>query len=259
MNFKFKIGLKLYSTNTDLIPEAVLLKNKFFAFIELYIIPGSYEKTISVWKELDVPYIIHAPHSFHGINIAQESKRIANRYHFKESQMFADRLGSEIIIVHGGNNGTIEETILQIKSFNDVRIIVENKPKIGIMDEDCVGWSPGEFKYMEAEGILSGFALDFTHAACAACSQKISAMGIINDLIAFHPKVYHLSDGDISSEKDKHYNLGKGNFNLHKFLSVIPDGAMVTLETPRKPASGLEDFINDVIYLQNLIMAPEAK
>lgn len=67
-----KIGLKLYSTDVALIPDARKLKvREFVDFVELYIIPGSYENSIENWKGLDVPYVIHAPHSYHGINFAQ--------------------------------------------------------------------------------------------------------------------------------------------------------------------------------------------
>jgi len=68
----------------------------------------------------------------------------------------------------------------------------------------------------------------------------------------FSPKVFHLSDGDISSEKDVHFNLGNGNLNLSEFISVIPEGGFVTIETPRDSSRGLEDFVNDVHYLRNI-------
>ncbi|MBF0119196.1 MAG: hypothetical protein HQK79_10210 [Desulfobacterales bacterium] len=254
MNFTFKLGLKLHSINTDLIPELFnLFENSIFQYIELYIIPNSYNTVLTYWKNLKIPYIIHAPHSFHGVNLAQRVKMADNSKYIKESQLFADNLDSDLIIVHGGNNGTIEQTIFQIKSFNDARIIVENKPKKGIMNEKCIGWSPSEFKYMKEEGILSGIALDFLHAACAACSEKMSVMKIINDLLTFNPKVYHLSDGNILSEKDNHCNLGKGNLSLHKFVSKISEGSMITLETPRRYDRGLEDFIDDVYYFRNMM------
>lgn len=64
------------------------------------------------------------------------------------------------------------------------------------------------------------------------------------------PKVYHLSDGYTSSEKDIHLNLGKGNFDLAKLISVIPHNSLVTLETPRQILNGLNDFVSDVEYLR---------
>src|SRR3989304_365347 len=101
-----KIGLKLFSTDVALISDARELKAKgFFDFVELYVIPGSHGNTIENWKSLDVPYVIHAPHSYHGINFAQADKWETNSKNIYEAQRFADSLCSDIIIVHGGNNG----------------------------------------------------------------------------------------------------------------------------------------------------------
>jgi len=250
----FNIGLKLHSTEAALIPDTFQLKEKgLFDYIELYTIPGSYEATINAWKDLNIPYIIHAPHSFHGVNLAQADKWEINLKHFNEARQFADDLGSDIIIVHGGNNGFFEETLRQIRLLNEPRIVLENKPKIGIRNEECVGWSPFEFHHAMVADVLSGTVLDFVHAVYAANSAKMDEMKIIKEFTAFHPKVFHLSDGDASSEKDIHRNLGKGNMNLERFLSVIPKGGLVTIETPRDELKGLEDFVNDIHFLRNLL------
>ncbi len=93
MNFKLNIGLKLYSTDTSLIDNALkILEEGFYDYIELYIIPGSYKQAISDWMLFNVPFIIHAPHSFHGINLAQANMWKVNQRNFKEAQLFADSL-----------------------------------------------------------------------------------------------------------------------------------------------------------------------
>ena len=252
MHFWFKIGLKLYSTNTDLIPEALLLKNKFFNFIELYIIPGSYDETISAWKEFDVPYVIHAPHSFHGVNLARSECRETNIDHMREVQRFADELNADVIIVHGGNNGNINETIEQLRMLNDSRIVVENKPKIGILNEICIGWSPSEYMQFREAGVLHGFALDFTHAICAARATDNDDWKFIQSLVEFEPKIFHLSDIDSSSHKDMHLNLGRGSLNLKQILSLIPVDGLVTVETPRSIAENFSEFVTDIKYLRTL-------
>jgi len=249
-----KIGLKLYSTNVALISDASELKAKeFFDFVELYVIPGSYGNTIESWKSFDVPYVIHAPHSYHGMNLAQAERRLENSQHFKESQQFADRLGSDTIIVHGGNNGSLQETINNLCLFNDQRICLENKPKIGINNELCVGFTPSEFHEVLLSGVLHGVVLDFGHAICAANSIGIDQNKIINDFLQFNPCIYHLADGDLLSEKDVHLNLGKGSFNLTELLDKIPNNSLVTIETPRNPAKGLCDFLDDVAFIKDKI------
>jgi sugar phosphate isomerase/epimerase len=252
MDFSFRIGLKLYSTNTDLIPEALLLKNKYFNYIELYIIPGSYDETISAWNKFDVPYVIHAPHSFHGVNLARSECRGTNMHHVREVQGFADALDADVIIVHGGNNGNITETIEQLRLIDDSRVVVENKPSIGILNESCIGWSASEFKQFREAGVLHGIALDFTHAACAARTAETDIVRFIQSLLEFEPKIFHISDSESYSQKDMHLNLGKGSLNLEQFLSFIPGNGLVTVETPRIIAENLSEFATDVNYLRNL-------
>ena len=249
-----KIGLKLYSKDVALIPDAGKLKVKeFFDFVELYVIPGSYENTIENWKGLDVPYVIHAPHSYHGVNFAQVDKLETNLKHIGETQLFADTLGAAIIIVHGGNNGSFDETLRQISLLDDSRMVLENKPKIGLSNEVCVGCTPSEFQYGIEREVLNGIALDFGHASCAARSLGINAMEIIKDLMIFKPKIFHLSDGDALSERDIHLNLGRGDLDLSEFVSVIPDDSLITIETPRNPLNKLDDFMKDILFLRRIL------
>ncbi len=45
-----------------------------------------------------------------------------------EARLFADEFGLDSIIVHGGNNGSFEETIRQLgllQAYNDVFAIIE--------------------------------------------------------------------------------------------------------------------------------------
>jgi deoxyribonuclease-4 len=254
MQFWFKVGLKLYSTNTDLIPEALLLKSKFFDFVELYVIPGSYDKTISAWKAFDVPYVIHAPHFFQGVNLAQMEKWETNFVSYNETRLFSDDLQSDIIIAHGGNKGSFDETIRQIRSIGDKRIVLENKPKLGLNNEICVGWSPSEFRKIFDGHIIDGIALDFGHASCAARSLDMDVMEVIQEFMLFNPKIFHLSDNDGLSEQDQHYNLGKGKLNLLQFIKVIPVNGLLTIETPREVSRGLSDFVDDVKYLKKLLV-----
>ena len=70
----FGIGLKLWSTNTDhyLREAKKLYAEGVFDYIELYVVPESL-KCANEWKTLNIPYVIHAPHSAHGINLADKN------------------------------------------------------------------------------------------------------------------------------------------------------------------------------------------
>lgn len=253
MGFPFKTGLKLFSTNTNLIAEALLLKDQYFNYVELYIIPGSYEKTISAWKEFNIPFVIHAPHTVHGVNLARSAFKATNINRMREVQHFADELRAGIVIVHGGNNGDINEAIEQLRIIDDDRIIVENKPKIGLLDERCIGWSPMEFNQLRKAGVLNGIALDFTHAICAARATENDEWELIRSLMEFEPKIFHISDIDAFSHKDMHLNFGKGSLNLRQCFSFVPPDSLVTIETPREDVGSLIDFVKDIQYLQRIL------
>lgn len=253
MTKDIQIGLKLYSTNTNLISEAQkLLDVEFYDFVELYVVPQSFNSSIKLWKNFGVKFIIHAPHSYHGINFAKADLAQVNRNNFDTTQSFAEELNADIIIVHCGNDGLLSESIKQIKALNDRRIIIENKPKISLDGKICVGYSPSEFLEMQKSGILNGIAIDFGHAVYASNSLCIDSIALIKELLKFRPKIFHVSDGYSSSQSDVHLNLGKGDLRITDFISLIPNNSMVTIETPRE-GNNLKSFINDVEAFKKLI------
>lgn len=245
-----KIGLKLFSTDTVLIPDARELHERaLYDFIELYCIPNTFAGTIAHWDDIPSPFVIHAPHSYHGINFAQQVLRRSNEEHFADSRRFADKLGADSIIVHGGNNGTLEEALDQIRRLQEPRIVLENKPQKGIAGEICVGWSPEELRFALAKGVVQGTVLDFGHAFYAARTAGIDPMVMTKEFMDLGPRIFHLSDGLTGSVMDVHLNLGHGDFPLAQILTLIPEQGLVTLETPRDPMKRLGDFVADAAFI----------
>ena len=68
-----KIGLKLWNINTDYYYDEArkLYNNNVFDYIELYIVPG-YLDLIDKWKEIRIPFDIHAPHFAHNMNLSKK-------------------------------------------------------------------------------------------------------------------------------------------------------------------------------------------
>ena len=247
-----KIGLKLYSTNIGLINAAEKLYHEdVIQYIECYALPGSYISTIRSWRNCCVPLVIHAPHSVHGVNLADANKKRENLIHLKDVQLFADNLGVDIIIIHGGHSGKIDETLHQIALLNDNRFYLENKPPLGLNNKPCVGWSPEEFSQALHSGILAGTVLDFGHAACAAFSLKKEALELVHEFLKFKPRLFHIADSQANSAQDCHLHLGKGNLDIGAFLSVLTPNDMLTLETPRSGPSVLDEFIEDVQFVRD--------
>lgn len=247
----FTFGLKLWSLNKDYIQDAVrLFERGIYEYIELYVVPDSYQAMIDAWKALPIPYVIHAPHSGHGMNLAKRAALEANMTMAREAQRFADALQAEKIIFHPGVSGEIHETVFQLRQIHDARILLENKPYFSVYDESiCVGHSPEEIAYAmrETEG---GFCLDIGHAVCAANAKGIEPFALLEVFMRLKPNMYHLSDGDWHGVMDCHWHLGSGTFPLQQIVWNIPCHTPITIETEKNSDEQLGDFISDVEYVK---------
>ncbi len=249
-----EIGLKLYSTDTALISSAQKLKKQnIFDFIELYVVPNSYKNNIDNWKCLDAQFIIHAPHTAHGVNLANPELLKSNMEVYQEVKAFSDSLYSKYIVVHGGSDGTLEEVIHQLGMIEDDRIRLENKPLKGLNGEICRGCSPEEFRQIDEHGVLKGIVLDFGHAIYYSAAHGLDYRSVIREFMEYSPSVYHLSDGIYSSHTDKHLNIGKGEFNIKELIDFMPQDAILSLETPRYSKEDLQEFAEDVKVLKKYL------
>lgn len=246
-----RIGLKLWSPNVALAPRAAALHAEgWIDLIELYVVPGTFEGTASVWRGLGVPSMLHCPHAKHQFNLAKAELRWANAEMFDEVRRFADTLAAPVIVMHGGNRGDIDETIRQLRTLDDERIFIENKPKVSLTGGICIGHSPAEVARILAEAELRGMVLDFGHAICASNSAGVDPFEYIETFLALSPRTFHIGDGDRLSEKDKHFNLGEGTFDVARLAAYVPPGSTLTIETPTDPTKELLDFVDNVRYLR---------
>jgi len=245
-----QLGLKLGSINTNYTKDILLFFNEgYFQYIELFTVIGSYNDTIEYWKQFSIPIIIHAPHSFAGMNLSLSEERENNEKKMKEVFQFSDTLKSEIVIFHSGVNGEIDETINQLYPFVDSRCVIENKPMKGLNGEKCIGSTPVEINYITKE-LKIDFCLDFGHAICAANSIKREPLEFIKEFLLLSPRMYHLTDGDYRSEYDSHLHYGKGTFPIKELVKMIPDVARVTNEAKHDSDIKLDDFKEDFFYVR---------
>lgn len=250
----FKIGLKLWSTNTDhYLREAKrLYAEGVFDYIELYVVPGSLNRATE-WKALNVPYVIHAPHSAHGINLADKNCEERNRGVFSEVKEFADVLNAPTIIAHGGVLGSIDEVARQINLIGDSRIAVENKPYFPVDNSDrlLAGSTPEEIeKIIAASGC--GFCFDVGHAVASANAHQVHWKEYFDFFLRSNPEMYHLSDMDISSKKDQHLHFGTGTLPIKEIAAQLPRDASISVETVKSRTENLDDFKEDVTWLRDL-------
>lgn len=247
----YKIGLKVGSINTQYTEEIRELYEKgIFQYIELFVPFGSYNETIDYWKQYNIPFGIHAPHTAAGLNLASYENRTANKAKIEETIQFADSLKAEYVIFHSGTNGDSEEVVHQLKPYTDSRFLIENKPIKGFGgDFICVGTGYEELKGI-IDGLGCGFCLDFGHAICAANTEKKDPMAFISELMKLNPRVFHLTDGDYYSEIDSHYHYGAGTFPLKELLQFVPEGGMITNEAKRDDMTTLKEFYQDSINIR---------
>lgn len=253
----YKRGLKLWSVNTDYYYEEAkkLYEQGVFDYIELYIVPETLD-TLSKWKELKIPFIIHNAHFAQGFNLAKKEKEKRNREIYEQTKEFADELNVKYIIFHGGIDGNIEETAKQLASFNEPRALIENKPFIALPNrmggEFCRGYNIDEVKLvMDTAGC--GFCLDFGHAICAANSLEKNVYEYCKEFLQLKPNMFHLTDlDDINSPYDSHLHLGTGQLDFDKIFPMISDNKLVTFETNKNSKTDLNDFIEDMKWVKNL-------
>lgn len=248
----FKLGLKLWSINENYIKEAVtLFENGIYDYIELLAVPGSYESYIHLWRSLNIPFVVHAPSALQGMNMAKREHLDNNKLLAQETQKFADDLSAETIIFHPGIDGDIKETVNQLNMIADSRIVIENKPYHGIVNDIiCNGSTPEEIKYI-MDNAKVGFCLDIGHAACAANTARVDVIDYIKSFIALNPRIYHISDND--GKADKHYHLGRGNIDIPAIIKLLSPDSTVTIETIKDSKEHLDDFKDDVSILKGIL------
>lgn len=253
-----KIGLKLWSINTDFyLKEAKrLYEEGIYDYIELYIVPETLE-TLTKWKQLDIPYIIHNPHFAHGFNLAKKEAKERNKEIYLQTKRFADELKAQYIIFHGGIDGTAEETANQLRSFHEDLALLENKPFVALPNKMGGNFCRGA-TFDELSSILNsvgcGFCFDIGHAVCSANSQNKEPYNFIKELLTLNPNMFHLSDvSDMKSPYDAHPHLGTGELDIARLKKeIFPQNAMISVETNKDSKENLNDFEQDVKCLKNL-------
>ena len=244
------LGLKLWSINENYVEEAVRLFHiKLYQYIELYVVPESYDKFIYLWENLDIPYVIHAPHFRFGMNLAKKENIIKNLAMVEETIKFADKLNAKTIIFHPGIAGNIEDTVFHLNIINDNRIVIENKPYHALNDGlICNGSSIEDIQFI-INNAKVGFCLDIGHAFCSANSRKIDPILYLKEFLKLNPDIYHLTDGDFFSIFDSHLHFGSGNFDIKKILEILPSNCSITIETIKNFNDNLSDFEEDINFL----------
>lgn len=258
----YEIGLKLWSVNTDhYLREAKrLYEGKVFDYIELFVVPDTLH-TLAVWQalkdEIGIPFVIHNAHSATGFNLADARCRSRNAEIYSQTKIFADTLDAGQIIFHSGVDGDVEEVARQLKSYEEPRALLENKPCLPLPAPHgykiCQGATYEEISHVMGE-TGCGFCLDIGHAVCSANTQGLEPYTFVERLNGLHPAMYHLSDvGDMTAQYDAHPHLGTGMLDIGRLCdNVFHSEARISIETCKLSKTDLHDYEADVKYLRDM-------
>lgn len=246
-----EFGLKLWSINIDLIDQAVhLIDEKVFDYIELMVISDSEIKPFLI----DVPYIIHIPHEKFGVNIGDLAAKEYSLQMINESIIWANQLNAKHLILHAGH-GYMQHATDLLRGLSDSRLLIENMPKVGLDGEAMIGYSPAQIEYLIGDKDM-GLCLDFGHAVKAAVSLGMDYKEYVKGFMGLEPRVFHVSDGMLSGERDEHLEIGEGEYDFGVFRDCIYINETIkyiTLETPRITLHLLDDDLTNLDKLQRLI------
>ncbi len=266
------IGAKtaLLDERWDLIKEL----SETMDFIEVYYTEHTIET--SRLSSLDTRWVVHGPHIGHGVNLAKESPEESKIELFENNIIFAHDIGAGHIITHAGycNSQDDREIILE-NMINNIKLLKKfsKQYKITLLIENSIFNYPfnetaiaanvnppviGFFSsYKEIDYILKkvkcDFLLDFAHAYVTSLNKGEDYKKFINGLMKFKPTMFHLCDGIVNDLIDRHMPLGKGNYDLQFFLSLIKNKD-VTLEI--SPVT-LENFLDSKKYIQDYLKLKE--
>ncbi len=247
-----QIGLKLWTINTDFYYEEAkkLYNQDYFDYIELYVVPNTTD-TIAQWKKLNIPFILHAPHFVHEVNLADKEKLEYNKKIYEQVEVFRQELNAKHTIIHAGMNGTIEETIRQLQLISPKNFLIENKPAHPphFKTRICRGHSIEEITKI-ITATQCKFCLDIGHAICTANYYEYAPYEFLEKFNTLDPIMYHISDGNIMSPHDQHLNINSGDYDLKKIFSIINTNGAISIETNKCYKETLDDFKEDVIKIR---------
>jgi len=249
-------GLKLWSRDPDnYFFQAVNLCNTGQVdLIELYVHPEMINaKKLKILQGKNIT--IHATHNEHGFEVFDINDEKIKFFRDKIMGL-ANYFSTNKIILHPGAGTDKNKFKENMEKIFNSKIIFENLPKVSLDEKLFFGYSLDQLKWIK-KNFSADFCLDFSHAIKSAFSQKINYKVFILDLInKLKPTYFHICDGFVSNEMDKHLNLGEGNFDLrwikNELLKISQTKNIdLVFEVP-KNSNDLDNDINNIEYFKKL-------
>lgn len=257
-NPNIQFGLKLWSSNTQWFKEAAeRYSRKEFDFLELYVVPGTFDKfgeeELALLKS--IPIALHAPNE-DMLDLCKNKEE--NLKIIEEVEKLSKYFQPEYVIFHlgfGEDKEILSQNLALIKSKIS-NVIIENVPQKPLFgEEDLYGYSFSRLKEIQ-DKFGFGSCLDFTHALKAAKSQNISPEQFVEQLLTLKPKAFHLCGGWKDTETDDHLNLWEGDFDWRWIKQKILESGCkkVVFEVPKRKGDNgeLENDIKNMDWFRGV-------
>ncbi|MCD4677328.1 MAG: sugar phosphate isomerase/epimerase, partial [Desulfobacula sp.] len=171
-----------------------------------------------------------------------------------ESITWANQLNAKHLILHAGH-GSMQHATDMLCEVSDNRLLIENMPKVGLGGEVMIGYSPVQIEELIGDSDM-GLCLDFGHAVKAAVSLEVDYKEYVQGFMGLEPRVFHLSDGKMSEERDEHLGIGEGEYDFGFLINCVnasKTGGFLTIETPKANINLLHDDVKNLNKLMILI------
>lgn len=245
------LGIKIKTNEFYLLPEIFANKN-IIDFIEVLFSHDFTIDDLNVIKSFKLPYSIHFPHrtekiDFGSAHQASHNQKFIERIN-SHKKMF-DQLNPLCYIVHP-ESGDAQLSISNIKKLLVKPLAVENMPYKFNDGGYRLAQDPDSIKpYFDNIPDLK-FCLDLNHAVKTAICMSLDYIELIKKFIKFKtPILFHIADGNLSSEFDEHLSIGEGDYDIHrikKILLEMKEIGYLTFETPRINKDNIEDDLRNI-------------
>ena len=131
---------------------------------------------------------------------------------------WGDRLNAKQLMLYVGH-GSMQHATDLLRRLSDSRFLIENMPKVGLGGEAMIGYSPEQIEELIGDSGM-GVCLDFGHAVKAAVSLGVDYKEYVQGFMELEPKVFHVSDGMLSEERDEHLGI-LGQNSMHSLQERV--------------------------------------
>jgi len=247
-----RYGLKLRSDNVPWFPEARrLFDAKRFDFIELAHNPDVPFVENGLVQLLGLPMTVHSPtgHGFHEFVLGDEQFAI-----WRDTLRIAETVNSSIVVLHPGNEHTVDSFLEQLEKIDDPRILIENMAGIDLNGKPMFGQRLEDLVEIRR---TKGICFDIEKAVKAAAYQNMDWITFIEDGIRLlQPAYFHISGGDANSPMDEHKDVWQSTYDVarvKRMLEKISDGQDISLvfEVPKRDG-GLQNDMKNMDYFRGL-------